>query len=376
MSEDTVPAFDLRRAVDSVRSQVEARWGDLMGRAAFVGGDEVSRFEEAFAEYLDAPACAGVANGTDALVLALKALGVGPDDEVIVPAFSFAATATAVAWLGAKPVFADIGAATLNLDPQQVAERVTGRTVGVIGVHLYGRPFDVEAVRTVCDRHGLWLVEDAAQAHGAAVGDRRVGTFGELATWSFYPTKNLGCFGDGGAVTGASAESVETVRRLRNHGQRGRYRHEELGTNSRLDALQAAVLNCRLPRLEAANQRRRAIGASYRAGLESLSGLTLLDDPVGIEPVYHQMTVLTSRRDELAAYLAEKGVGTSIHYPEPLHDQPALEAYKPAREKDLAISTRAAAEVLCLPMFPELTDDEVSRVCRRVADFFSNDRPA
>ncbi|MDH3743477.1 MAG: DegT/DnrJ/EryC1/StrS family aminotransferase [Acidobacteriota bacterium] len=370
MDKNRIPAFELRGAVDAVRAEVEEGWRSLLDQTAFVGGHEVSRFEDAFSDYLGAPACAGVANGTDALVLSLKALGVGPGDEVIVPAFSFAASATTVAWLGGRPVFADVEPHTLNLDPRDLGNRVTERTVGVIGVHLYGRPFD-QAVRAFCDRKGLWLIEDAAQAHGASLASRRVGAVGELATWSFYPTKNLGCFGDGGAVTGCSAELVETVRRLRNHGQQGRYRHVELGTNSRLDALQAAVLNRRLPRLEGANERRRQIAASYSEALGPIAGLTLLADPPGSIPVYHQMTILTERRDELASYLETRGVGTSIHYPEPLHHQPALEAFAPG-DDELPVSIRAARQVLCLPMFPELTDDQVAIVCSRISDFFAS----
>ena len=248
-----VPILDLGRTRRRIASELDERWRRILDETSFVLGPEVREFETAFASYLGVTDCVGLANGTDALVLALRALGLRPGDEVIVPAFSFFATAEAVALLGGQVVFADVDAETLNLDPADAAARVTERTVGILGVHLYGRPFDVDAVLALCQRHGLWLVEDAAQAHGARWQGRRVGGFGQLAAWSFYPTKNLGCFGDGGAATGNDRELVERVRTLGNQGQAGRYHHVAVGTNSRLDSLQAAVLNCRLPLLDEDN---------------------------------------------------------------------------------------------------------------------------
>ncbi|HTQ79802.1 MAG TPA: DegT/DnrJ/EryC1/StrS family aminotransferase, partial [Thermoanaerobaculia bacterium] len=336
----------------------------------FVLGPEVREFEQSFADYLEVAACASLANGTDALLIALRVLGVQPGDEVIVPAFSFFATAEVVALLGAKPVFADIDPETLNLDPADTAARITPRTVGILGVHLYGRPFDVDALVALCHRHNLWLVEDAAQAHGARWRGRRVGGAGRLAAWSFYPTKNLGAFGDGGAVTGNDPELVEAARRFGNHGQTTRYHHVSLGTNSRLDSLQAAVLNCRLPLLDRDNARRRELAKSYRERLEGVGDLRFPIDPPESEPVYHQMTILTARRDELLRSLSGEGVGASIHYPSPLHVQPAL-AQGPVDPSELPVATRAASEVLCLPIFPELRDDEVQGVCEAVERFFS-----
>ncbi|MBV8199621.1 MAG: DegT/DnrJ/EryC1/StrS family aminotransferase, partial [Acidobacteria bacterium] len=291
-----------------------------------------------------------------------------------VPAFSFFATAEAVLLAGGVPVFCDIDAATFNLDPADVAARVTPRTRGIVGVHLYGRPFDVDAVLRLCDRHGLWLIEDAAQAHGALYGGRRVGGLGRLAAWSFYPTKNLGCFGDGGAVTGNDGELVERVRRLANHGQDSRYHHVEVGVNSRLDSLQAAVLNCRLPLLESDNARRRELACRYYGGLAGAGDLALPPaDPPGTLSVYHQLAVRTARRDALMRHLAERGVTSSIHYPSPLHRQPALAgtAAAGAAAGELPAATAAAAEVLCLPMFPELTNEEVEAVCEAVQGFFA-----
>jgi dTDP-4-amino-4,6-dideoxygalactose transaminase len=363
-----IPPIDLRRVHARIAPELTRRWDEVLGSGAFVLGPEVAAFEAAFAAYLGAAGCVGVGNGTDALVLCLRALGAGPGDEVILPAFGFFATAEAVLMVGATPVFADVEPATLNLDPEDAAARVTAATVGVIGVHLYGRPCDLDRLGELCRRRRLWLLEDAAQAHGARWRGKRAGTLGTLAAWSFYPTKNLGCFGDGGAVTAMDPELLARVRRLANHGQEGRYHHLEVGTNSRLDSLQAAVLSARLPALDADNARRREIAGRYRDALAGVGGLAFLADPAPAEPVYHQLTVRTGRRDELAAHLAAAGVRAMIHYPCPIHRQPALAGRgEPPR---LPVSEAAAREVLCLPVFPELTDAEVAQVIAAVRSFF------
>jgi dTDP-4-amino-4,6-dideoxygalactose transaminase len=365
-----VPAFDLRRAVARIADPLAVRWRKIQENTSFVLGPEVKELEEGFARYLGATGAIGCANGTDALVVALRTLGAGPGDEVIVPAFSFFATAEAVVLVGATPVFADIDPLTLNLDPADAASRVTERTVGILGVHLYGRPFDVDAIRALCDRHGLWMVEDAAQAHGAALRGRRVGTFGELTAWSFYPTKNLGCFGDGGAISGMDSAILDKARRIANHGQVARYQHAEVGVNSRLDSLQAAVLNCRLPLLEGDNGRRREVACRYHGALAGLVDLRLPVDPEGATCVYHQMTILTPRREALMAHLSSRGIGHSIHYPSPLHRQEALRD-SIGKVPDLPVAERAAREVLCLPMFPEITDAEVDATTAAIREFFA-----
>lgn len=364
-----VPILDLDRTRRRIEPELQRRWQRILETSGFVLGPELREFERAWAEYLEVAACAGLANGTDALILAAKALGLSPGDEVIVPAFSFFATAEAVAWLGGRPVFADIDPETMNLSVADVADRVTHRTVGIIGVHLYGRPFDVDGLLEICRRRGLWLLEDAAQAQGARWKGRRVGGFGQLAAWSFYPTKNLGCFGDGGAVTGNDRELVERVRLLGNHGQTARYHHTLVGVNSRLDTLQAAVLNCRLPLLDADNARRRALAARYREAFRGVGDLRLPADAPEVEPVYHQMTVRTARRDELMEHLKGQGVASAVHYPSTLDRQPAF-AGAGGGIGDLPESTAAAREVLCLPIFPELTDAEADRVCAAVRSFY------
>jgi len=348
--------------------EIEARWQQLSANTAFIGGAEVEALENQFGEYLGGVGCVGVANGTDAIVLALKALRVEPGDEVVVPAYTFIATAAAVILAGATPVFADVEPGTLNLDPVSLESCLTDQTVGVIGVHLYGRPFDLESVGAICRDRGLWLIEDAAQAHGAYLGSKRVGNSGLLATWSFYPSKNLGCFGDGGAVTATDREVLDRVRLLGNHGRTEHYEHAEIGTNSRLDALQAAVLIVRLKTLDDDNARRREIAARYRRGLETVGEIEILQDPPDTQAVYHQMTLLTSQRDALRTWLVDRGVGTGIHYPTALHRQPALESY--GQTTSLAVSERAAEQVLCLPMFSRLTDDEVDNVVQGIVDFF------
>jgi dTDP-4-amino-4,6-dideoxygalactose transaminase len=364
-----IPGFDLQRAVAQVGEEVHEKWLSLTERTAFVGGAEVEVFEQSFADYLSAAGCVGVANGTDALELAIRALDLQPGDEVVVPSYTFIATAAAICLAGGRPVFADVESATLNLDADDLRRRITDRTVGVIGVHLYGRPFEVDAIAAICRQQGLWLIEDAAQAHGARWHGSSVGSFGRLATWSFYPSKNLGCFGDGGAVTGNDTELLNRVRLLANHGRTAHYEHSEVGRNSRLDALQAAVLNCRLPGLEADNERRRQIAQVYCKTLARVGDLRLLEDRPDTLPVFHQMTVLTSQRNELREHLSARGIGTAIHYPRALHLQPAF-ATDGWPVSDLPVAEAAGEQVLCLPMFPQLTDAEVDTVCEAVVDFF------
>jgi dTDP-4-amino-4,6-dideoxygalactose transaminase len=366
-----IPYLDLSRARRRIADRLAPRWQAILDANAFVLGPEVQKFEASFATFLGAPGVVGVANGTDALVVAVRALGLEPGDEVIVPAFSFFATAEAVILAGGTPVFADIDPETLNLDPADAARRVTARTVGVIGVHLYGRPFDAGAIGDLCRARGLWLVEDAAQAHGARHRGRRVGTLGELAAWSFYPTKNLGAFGDAGALSGRDPELLARARRLANHGQQERYHHVAIGTNSRLDALQAAVLDLRLETLDADNAARRALARIYAEGLRGVGDLRLPADHPDDECVVHQMTILTARRDELMAFLRERGVGSSIHYPSPLHLQPAIaERRAGSLPESLPVAERAAREVLCLPMFAELEAAEAEAVVAAVRAFF------
>jgi dTDP-4-amino-4,6-dideoxygalactose transaminase len=362
-----VPVFNLQRARERIAEPLAERWHRILEDTAFVGGQEVEEFERAFAGFLGAAGCVGVGNGTDALTLALRALDLGPEDEVLVPAFTFFATWESVVLAGGRPVAVDIDPETYLLDLEAAARAVGKRTVGMVGVHLYGCPMTIDAVDAFCGEHGLWFVEDAAQAHGASIGGRSVGTLGRLAAWSFYPSKNLGCFGDGGAVTSDDPELLERVRRLANHGQTGRYEHALVGTNSRLDALQAAVLNCRLPLLDDDNRRRGEIVEQYRSRLAK-HGLVFQEIPESGQSAWHLATVRSSERDGLVAWLREGGIGSAIHYPRAIPEQPVLEGTTMAHEVPEA--SRAGREVVSLPLFPELTDEEVATVCDAVEGFF------
>jgi dTDP-4-amino-4,6-dideoxygalactose transaminase len=370
MDRAPIPLFTLERAAARIRPELEQRWGGLLDNQRFVGGEEVTLFENAFAEFLEVPESIGVANGTDALMIALKALDLRPGDEVIVPAFTFIATASAVAWVGGCPVFADVEPETLNIDVASVADKIGDKTVGVIGVHLYGNPCAVGRLRTLCQENGLWFIEDAAQAHGARIDGQRVGRFGELATWSFYPSKNLGCFGDGGAVSGRSGVLLERARKIANHGRSRHYFHDEIGVNSRLDSLQAAVLNCRLSLLDSDNVRRRQIAARYRQRLETVPGLVLIPEDERRESVYHQFTIRVRDRDGLRRHLDSEGVGNAVHYPHSLLDQPAFSGLT-VGVGELPEARAAAEEVLCLPMFAELSDLEVDRACDAIEAYFA-----
>ena len=366
-----IPHFDLKPAAEELAPELLVRWTELLARTAFVGGSEVESFEKAFTEYLGGAGCVGVANGTDALVLALHALGLRRGDEVLVPSFTFFATAEAVVWAGGVPVPVDVDPASFNIDLADAEARATARTVGVIGVHLYGQPFDLDAATALCKRRGWWLIEDAAQAQGASWHGRKVGTFGALAGWSFYPSKNLGCFGDGGAVTGADAAALARVRTLANHGRLAHYQHGAVGTNSRLDALQAAVLNLRLARLDRDNARRAALVARYREQLAGVGDLRFAAVPAEAVPVWHQLTVRTGARDALRQHLLDAGVGNAIFYPVPLHQQPAMVPLLPAG-LSLPASEAAAREVLSLPLYPQLSESQVDAACEAVRGFYGD----
>jgi dTDP-3-amino-3,4,6-trideoxy-alpha-D-glucose transaminase len=367
----TIPILDLTRARRRIEPELNERWRKILEANSFILGPEVKELECAFTGFLGARAVVAVGNGTDALVIALRALGLRPGGEVLVPAFSFFATAEAVVLAGGVPVFCDVDEATYNLDPAELERHATAKTAGVIGVHLYGRPFDAEAIGAVCKSRGWFLVEDAAQAHGARRKGKRVGTLGDLAAWSFYPTKNLGCFGDGGAISGMDEELLKKVHRLANHGQTERYHHVEIGTNSRLDSLQAAVLNCRLPLLDDDNAKRRKHAAHYRERLEGVGDLRFPPDDREDEVVYHQMTIATAERDALQEHLKKSGVASAVHYPSALHRQPAWEGVLAVPgEGALPRAERAGREVLCLPMFPELDASEVERAAASVAEFY------
>jgi dTDP-4-amino-4,6-dideoxygalactose transaminase len=347
-----VPLMDIRSQYADLLDEVKAAVCDVIDSGTFILGPNMRALEDEIASAVGVGHGVAVANGTDALVLSLEALGVGSGDEVITTAYTFYATAEAIARVGATPVFADIDPATLNVDPAAVEAAVTERTRAIVAVHIYGQPADVTALRDVADRHGVALIEDAAQAFGATVEGRGAGSFGDLATFSFFPTKNFPAFGDAGMVVSANADLAGQVRLLRFHGSREKRRFELVGTNSRMDEIQAAVLRRFLPEVAGWNAGRRAAADRYRdLGLGELVELPV--EAAGAEHVYHLYVVRTRARDELARSLAAAGIGCRAYYDVPLHLQPVF-AHLGYRLGDLPETERAADEGLALPMSPTL----------------------
>jgi dTDP-4-amino-4,6-dideoxygalactose transaminase len=343
----------------------------VLDTSAFILGREVEAFERAFAEYVGARECVGVSNGTAAIQLALQACGVGPGDEVIVPANTFFATAEAVSTAGAKPVFVDCDPDTSNIDASQVEAAVTGRTRAIIPVHLYGQPADLDALFEVARRHDLLVIEDAAQAHGARYKGKRVGPLARAGCFSFYPGKNLGAYGEGGAVVTNDPEVARRLRMLRDHGSEQKYRHELVGYNFRLEGMQGAVLGVKLKYLDEWNAMRRRHAARYRELLAPLADSGALALPVEAdysEHVYHLFVVQTGSRDALQRYLSAAGVQTGIHYPVPVHLQPAYAALG-HQAGDFPNAEAQSARVLSLPMFAELTEHQIRYVADALKDF-------
>jgi dTDP-4-amino-4,6-dideoxygalactose transaminase len=364
-----IPFVDLKAQYETIRDEVNAAVLGVLESAQFVLGPEVEAFEREFAAYCGARHCVAVNSGTAALHVALLAAGVKEGDEVITVSHTFVATAAAVRHAGARPVFVDIDPKTCLIDTAKIEAAITGRTRAIMPVHLYGRCADMDAITEIARRHGLTVVEDAAQAHGAEYKGWRAGSLAPLACFSFYPGKNLGAYGEGGAVTTDSDEAARALRELRDHGQSRKYHHDRLGFNYRLEGVQGAVLRVKLRRLDGWNAARRAHADEYRRLLEGAAGVRLLEDAAYDNvPVHHLFPVFTPRRDELAEHLEREGVATGIHYPVPVHLQ------KPFA--DLGVTTgalpeteRAARETLSLPMYPELPAHSIARVADAVRRF-------
>lgn len=359
-----IPFLDLGRQHRALKRDLLAALERVIDSAAFVLGAEGRAFEGETAALCGVGHAIGVASGTDALRLALTALGIGPGDEVLTPAFSFVASATTIVMTGASPVFVDIEPATFALNPDALARAITPRTRAIVPVHLYGHPAPMAAIVAFAREHRLAIIEDAAQAIGASVDGRPVGAWGDATCVSFYPTKNLGGIGDGGLVLTDRDDIAERVRRLRQHGEAGRYRHIELGYCARLDEVQAAALRVKLPHLARWTEARRHIAARYRAGMTDLP-LTLPVERPGARHIYHLFTVRHATRDAFGKALADLGVGTAVHYPLPVPGQPLFGG---GGERDYPEAWRAAREVLSLPCFPELTDAEVDGVIAAVRE--------
>ncbi len=365
----SVPFLDLRRLAAAERAAMAEAFSRVHASGRFVLGPEVEAFEAAFAAFAGAPFGVGCASGTDAITLALRALGVGAGDDVLTVSMTCAPTAAGIVNAGARPVFVDVEARSLTMDPGCLPAACTKATRAVVPVHLYGRPAEMPAIVAFARARGLFVVEDCAQAHGARLKGRSIGSFGDAAAWSFYPTKNLGAIGDGGLVTTASLEVAERARRLRVYGYAARDDARENGFNSRLDELQAAFLRERLARLPEANRRRAALAGRYDEALAGIPGLAMPPRPApGAEPCHHLYVVRVAGRDGLRARLQKRGIGTEVHYPRAVHQQPA---FAPLPRGPLPETERAVAEVLSLPLYPELTEsegDEVAAALRSERD--------
>ncbi|MDA9397619.1 erythromycin biosynthesis sensory transduction protein eryC1 [Bradyrhizobium sp. CCBAU 45389] len=355
-----IPFVDLKAQYETLKDDMAEAIRDVLTSAQFIGGETLASFERDFAAYCQVRHARGVANGTDAIHLALRALGIGHGDEVITTAHTFIATAAAIVATGARPVFVDIDPDTYTIDPEMIERAVTDRTRAIIAVHLFGQPADMGPIKDIARRRGLYVLEDAAQAHGAEYQGVRTGALGDVACFSFYPAKNLGAYGDGGAVTTNNAAIAQRIERLRDHGRTTHYSHAEIGFNSRLDALQAAVLQVKLRRLDEWNTNRRRAAEWYATELAQ-SGIETPLVRKGATHVYHLYVITTNDRDAMRTKLDEAGVATGIHYPLPLHLQPAFE-HLGYRQGDLPCCEAMAARSLSLPMFPELTRDQVRRV--------------
>jgi dTDP-4-amino-4,6-dideoxygalactose transaminase len=364
-----IPVLDLKAQYQSIKDEIDAAVLGVMASGYFVLGPNVKALEAEVAEYVGCRYGVGVASGTDALRLSLAALGIGPGDEVITTPFTFVATANTISHSGARPVFVDIDPRTFNITPAQIEAAVTERTKAILPVHLYGQPAEMDAIMDIARRHNLYVVEDCAQAIGAKVDGRRVASFSDVACFSFYPTKNLGAYGDGGMVTTNNPEIAERIDVLRRQGGKVKYYHEVLGFNSRLDEVQAALLRVKLRHLDGWQAKRRRVAARYD-GLLGTLGVAIPFVRPGVTHVYHQYTVRVSRRDELHQFLKDRGIGTMIYYPLPLHLQKLYQDLGYA-EGSLPVSEQAAREVLSLPMYPELTDEQIQTVMEAIGEFLS-----
>lgn len=362
-----VPFLDLSLSHQPLREEFLAAWTETLDNNRFCLGQDVFEFEKAFANACRAEDAVGVNNGTSALHLAALALGLGADDEVIVPAFTFIATAWTACYVGAKLVFADVSADTYTLDPKAVEAQITVKTKAIVVVHLFGQPAAMDELMAIAEKYDLVLIEDCAQAHLATYKENPVGLMGDVGTFSFYPTKNLGGCGEGGAVISKHPEKLDTIRHLRVHGMGERYVHDRVGYNYRMEGLQAAALSIKLKHLEEWTKRRQLIAKQYREGL-SLAELSVPQVQATGDSVYHQFTLLHPRRDALRVYLTENEIGTDLIYPIPLHLQPCFSdlGYK---EEDFPVAEKIAQTCLSLPIFPDLTDAQVDYVIETINGF-------
>ena len=357
--------IDLQEQYQRYKAEIDSAIADVLNTSRFIGGPVIAAFEKELAEHAGAAHAIGCSSGTDALVLGLLAYDIQPGDEIIVPDFTFIATAEVVSLVGAVPVFADVMEGSLNIDPESVAKRVTSRTRGIIPVSLYGQCADFDEINSIAKEHGLWVMEDAAQSYGATYKGKQSCALTETATTSFFPAKPLGCYGDGGAVFTSNDELATSIRMLLNHGQEKRYHHAIVGMNARLDALQAAILRVKLRHFDEEMERKQEVAGWYTERLKNVVSVPAIHEHN--RSVWAQYTVRTEHRDDVIAHLSSKNVPTAIHYPMPLHRQKAFASLASAGETFPA-SDRAAAEVFSLPMHPFLREEDVDRVCGAIRE--------
>ncbi len=365
-----IPFIDLKRQYSLLGSEVEASIKKVMEEGDFILGHEVTLFEKEFAQYCQIKYAVGVACGTDAILLALKALGIGPSDEVIIPVNTFIATVLPVITLGATPIFIDIDKNTYNIDTDKIEEKITKKTKAIIPVHLYGQVANMEKIMSLARKYNLHVIEDACQAHGSKYKGRKAGSFGDIACFSFYPGKNLGAYGDAGAITTNSKELSDKIKILRNVGQKEKYHHIELGYNSRLDTIQASVLRVKLPHLDKWNKKRRQRAELYKKFLSGLD-IVLPYEPDENLSNYHLYVIRVKKRASLLSYLKGQGIHCGIHYPIPLHLQTCMKSLG-YRKGDFPIAEQYARETISLPMFPELTEKEVELIATHIRKFYGN----
>lgn len=366
-----VPFLDLKAQFKQIENEVLPMVTEAMNNSAFIGGSQVVGFESEFAEYCQSKFCVGVASGTDALRFALIACGIGAGDEVITVSNTFIATTETISQVGAIPVFIDVHPETWNMDVSKIEEAISEKTKAVIPVHLYGQPANMAPILKIAEEHNLVVIEDACQAHGALYNDKKAGSMGIAGCFSFYPGKNLGAFGEGGAVVTQDKRIADKIRMIRDHGQNEKYFHEIEGYNGRLDAIQAGILRIKLKRLDDWNQARKQNAAYYSENLSGIHGLTIPADADFSTSVYHLYVILVNDRDGLQQFLKEKGIATGLHYPLPLHLQKAYNhlGYK---KGDFPVTESAAKRLLSLPMYPELTHQQIEYIVESTKEFMNN----
>lgn len=368
-----IPLIDLKAQYREIKKEVDRVIGKVSSSGWYILGEQVERFEAEFARYIGAKYAVGVASGTDAIALSLQSLGVGSGDEVLLATNAYP-VAFAITTTGAVPRLVDIDSDTFNIDPKDAERRITNKTKALIAVHLYGQPANLALLKKICQNRGLYLIEDCAQAHGAKNKDKKVGTLGDIGCFSFYPTKNLGAYGDGGMAVTNNKNLAEKVRALRQYGEAtGRYESSYLGRNSRLDELQAAILRVKLKYLDEWNRKRREKANLYRKLLAGVSQVKLPKETANLHHVYHLFVIRAQRRDALQEFLKRRGILTGIHYPKPIHLQPSF-AFLGHKKGDFPEAEKSAAQILSLPLYPELKNEDIGRVCSEIKNFYAGQK--